>query len=183
MEDNSAPAEYPLIDPCPEEARSEGEALPPSPCVTDYRRAFRAIKWYRQISASADDDEKRVLDHLETERLNVKAFYDNKRKQAAQRLALWYGQLDAMMKLNGVERMATPYGTSFFRTAKKKDWKGGPEELLAFAKEMREPDLIRTKEEANKPMIEAFIESTGKGAHLLEITEKTEVAVRLKEVA
>ena len=183
MEDNTAGAEYPLIDPCTDDNTSEADSLPSSPCVTDYRRAFRAIRWYREISASADNDEKRVLDHLETERQNVKAFYDNKRKQAAQRLALWYSQLDAMMKLNGVERMATPYGTSFYRTAKRKEWKGSPEELLAFAKEMGEPDLIRTKEEPNKPMIEAFVESTGKGAHLLDITEKTEVAVRLKEVA
>ncbi len=183
MEDNAAVAEYPLIDRCPDDLRPEGDPLPSSPCVTDYRRAFRAIRWYRAISASADDDEKRVLDHLETERQNVKAFYDNKRKQAAQRLALWHSQLDAMMKLNGVERMATPYGTSFYRTAKKREWKGSPEELLAFAKETGESDLVRTKEEPNKPMIEAFIESTGKGAHLLEISERTEVAVRLRESA
>ncbi len=183
MEDNAAVAEYPLIDPCPDDVRSEGEALPSSPCVTDYRRAFRAIRWYREVSASADDDEKRVLEHLEAERQNVKAFYDNKRKQAAQRLALWHSQLDAMMKLNGVERMATPYGTSFYRTLKKKEWKSTQEELLAFAKEMGQSDLVRTKEEPNKSMIEAFIESTGKGAHLLEITERTEVAVRLREIA
>jgi hypothetical protein len=173
------PAQYPVIDLFPDDTHAEEAPMPAVPTVTEYRRAFRAIKWYRQITDTADTDEDRVLEQLKRETDNVKAFYENKRKQAKERIALWLRQLDAMMQVNGVRKMATPYGTSFYAEGKKKTWNAGDEELLAFAKQTGEKDLVTTKEYPNKKQIEEYINASGKGTDLLTITTGPEVRVRI----
>jgi hypothetical protein len=160
---------------------SELDPNPLKPDVNSFRRAFRALAWYRQVVATADEDEKKLLLKIDQETANVRDFYGRKREGAEARMLHWKNQLHAMMTNLGVKKFATPYGTSFYKMGKKKTWLKEDEDLVAWAKSTEHPkDLLRVKEYPDKKAIESYVESTGVEG-VLQITEKEEVQVRLKD--
>jgi hypothetical protein len=171
--------ELPVEDAFPGEAELETD--PSKPDVNSFRRAFRALAWYRQVVATADEDEKKLLAKIDQETANVKDFYARKRAGADARIAVWKDQLHRMMTILGVKKFATPYGTSFYKPGKKKTWLKEDEDLVAWANTTEHAeDLIRKKEYPDKKAIEAYVESTG-AEGIIQVTEKEEVQVRLKD--
>jgi hypothetical protein len=159
----------------------ELDSNPNQPDVNSFRRAFRALAWYRQVMQSADEDEKKLLAKIDEEIANIRDFYARKRSSADSRILHWRDQLHVMMTMLGVKKFATPYGTSFYKLGKKKTWLKEGEDLVAWAKTTdHADDLIRKKEYPDKNAIEAYVESTGTEG-VLQITEKEEVQVRLKD--
>jgi hypothetical protein len=131
------PEEAPLAEIAPEDTfpgESELDPNPLKPDVNSFRRAFRALAWYRRVVATADEDEKKLLEKINQETANVRDFYVRKREGAEARMLHWKNQLHAMMTNLGVKKFATPYGTSFYKLGKKKTWLKEDEDLVAWAK-------------------------------------------------
>jgi hypothetical protein len=160
---------------------TELDPNPAKPDVNSFRRAFRALAWYRQVLKTAEEDEKRLLAKIDQEIADVRDFYARKRSGADGRIAVWKDQLHAMMTILGVKKFATPYGTSFYKMGKKKTWLKEDEDLVEWARTTgHSKDLLRVKEYPDKKAIEAHVESTGEEG-VLQIIEKEEVQVRLKD--
>jgi hypothetical protein len=174
----------PAIDISPDDVfpgETELDPDPTKPDVGSFRRAFRALAWYQRMLKTADEDEKKLLARIEEERLNVQEFYSRKRAAADSRIIHWKAQLHNMMTILGVKKYATPYGTSFYKLGRKKTWLKDGEDLVAWAKTTGHAvDLLRIREYPDKKSIETYVESTGV-EDILQITEKEEVQVRLKE--
>lgn len=174
-------AERPAIFP-DEMFPGETEVLEVStPDVNTFRRAFGALAWYKRMIAAADEDEKKVLAKIDEEIANVRDFYSRKRAGADSRIAFWKGELHAMMQKLGVTKYATPYGTSFYKRVKRKEWLMDDAGLLGFAKSTPDPaSLVRMKEYPDKKQIEAYVEATGTEG-VLAVTEGEEVQFHLKD--
>jgi hypothetical protein len=151
------------------------------PDVNAFRKAFRAIAHYKKLVDTANADEKRIKEEIVKEVANVEEFYSRKRAMYDARIQHWLDQLHNMMQLLQVDKFATPYGTSFYRTGRKKTWLMDGEDLLAWAKTTEHAkDLIAVKESPDRKAISEYVESTGvKG--VIEFTPTKEVAVKLKE--
>jgi len=152
-----------------------------TPDVNTFRRAFNALAWYKRMIAAADDDEKKVLAKIDEETANVRDFYSRKREGAQSRIAFWKGELHAMMRALDVTKYSTPYGTSYYKRVKRKEWLMDDAELLAFARSTPDPtSLIRVKEYPDRKQIEAYVEATG-AEGVLTVTAGEEVQFHLKD--
>lgn len=152
-----------------------------TPDVNTFRRAFNALAWYKRMIATADEDEKKVLAKIDEEIVAVRDFYSRKREGTESRVEFWKGELHAMMQALNVTKYSTPYGTSFYKRVKRKEWLMDDAGLLAFAKSTPDPtSLVRVKEYPDKKQIEAYVEATG-AEGVLTITEGEEVQFHLKD--
>jgi hypothetical protein len=175
MADIVAPVEVrePLFETLPEEDLPIQELI-------DTRRSFQAIAYYREVAKQAASDMGTYVAKLEAELDRVRDFYARKSQAANAREAFHIQNLANYITQTGKKKVATPYGTAFFRTRKKVTWPEDANALIRFAQdEGADEDLLKTTYTPRKPEILKYIHATGAVPEGFSEEEVTDVQVRL----
>jgi hypothetical protein len=175
MANIAAPVEVrePLFELLPEEELPIQELI-------DTRRSFQAIAYYREVAKQAAVDMGIYVAKLESELDKVRDFYIRKSQAANAREAFHVQNLGNYIVQTGKKKVATPYGTAFFRTRKKVTWPEDANVLIRFVQdEGADENLLKTTYTPKKLEILKYIHATGAVPEGFCEEEVTDVRVRL----
>jgi len=99
------------------------------------------------------------ISQLEKQDAESRKFYADRKAAAQERIDFVKAGIQAFLRHNNLQRLATPNGTAYFRSCTLKVWPAD-EVLLAWA-QAHLPEAIRLRREPDKKAISAHIASTG----------------------
>jgi hypothetical protein len=129
--------------------------------LVDTRRSFQAISYYRGLALQAAEDMGTFVAKLEVELDVTREFYGKKALAAQERADFHIKNLGNYALQQGKNKIATPYGTVFFKSTTKRIW---PEDdaLINFAQvEGMADSLLKTKFSPIKAEFLKYIKATG----------------------
>ena len=121
------------------------------------------------------------LEKVQAELDAVQEFYTKKALAAQEREEFHTTNLDNYITANGLKKVATPYGTAFFRSHTRRTWPSDELTLIDFAKaEGVADECLQTKLLPKKAELLKYIHSTGAVPQGFLEEEVTDVQVRLR---